>query len=124
MRSDIFKTKTDEELYGLYKEFLEDEQHGFPENSCLGIIKKQYEERFGVNAVLMLQIELTREMADRWFSEHDPNKLFYTFTGELHNDQYILKASNINEAYEIASKKIEGYEDQGWIDNEVTEMIY
>lgn len=75
MRSDIFKTKTDEELYGLYKEFLEDEQHGFPENSCLRIIKKQYEERFGVNAVLMLQIELTREMADRWFSEHEADIL-------------------------------------------------
>ena len=75
MRSEIFKSKTNEELYGLYKEFLEDEKHGFPENSLLGIIKKQYEEQFGANAVLMLQIELTREMAERWFSEHEADIL-------------------------------------------------
>lgn len=35
-----------------------------------GEIKKEYEKDFGVNAVLMLQIELTHTIANRWFIEH------------------------------------------------------
>ena len=42
---------------------------GFSENNELGKIKKEYEKDFGANTVLMLQIELTRTIADRWFAE-------------------------------------------------------
>ena len=33
------------------------------------INNKEYEKDFGANTVLMLQIELTRTIADRWFAE-------------------------------------------------------
>ena len=35
-----------------------------------GKIKKEYEKDFGANTVLMLQIELTHTIANRWFIEH------------------------------------------------------
>ena len=70
MHVNIFETKSDEELVKLYKQFLEAEKlGGFPDDAELGIIKKQYENDFGVNTVIMLQIELTHTIADRWYKE-------------------------------------------------------
>lgn len=71
MHLNIFETKSDEELSVLYGQFLEVEKiSGFPDDNELGKIKKDYEKDFGANAVLMLQIELTHTIANRWFIEH------------------------------------------------------
>ena len=67
----LFETKTKEELLELYSEFLECEKSaGIPEDSKLGKIKTEYEKDFGVNTVLMLQIELTHTIADLWYKEN------------------------------------------------------
>lgn len=69
MHVNIFETKSDEELAELYKQFLEAEKFGgFPNDTELGIIKKQYENDFRAKAVIMLQIELTHSIADRWYN--------------------------------------------------------
>ena len=71
MHVNIFEAKSDEELSVLYGQFLEAEKiSGFPDDNELGEIKKEYEKDFGVDAVLMLQIELTHTIANRWFIEH------------------------------------------------------
>lgn len=71
MHMNIFETKSDEELSVLYGQFLEVEKiSSFPDNNELGKIKKEYEKDFGANTVLMLQIELTHTIANRWFIEH------------------------------------------------------
>lgn len=69
MHVNVFETKSDEELFILYNQFLEAEKGGFTEDNELGKIKRNYDEYFGANAILMLQIELTRTMADRWFNK-------------------------------------------------------
>jgi hypothetical protein len=67
----LFETKTKEELLELYGEFLECEKSfGIPEDSTLGKIKTEYENDFGANTVLMLQIELTHTIADLWYKEN------------------------------------------------------
>lgn len=71
MHTNIFETKTDKELHVLYKQFLEAEKNSaFSEDTELGRIKKEYEKDFGVNTILMLQIELTHTIANRWYNEH------------------------------------------------------
>lgn len=71
MHTNLFETKTDEELHVLYKQFLEAENiGGFPEDNELGRIKKEYEKEFGVKTALMIQIELTHTIANRWYNEH------------------------------------------------------
>ncbi len=71
MHVNIFETKSDEELSVLYGQFLEAEKiSGFSDDNELGEIKKEYEKDFGANTVLMLQIELTHTIANRWFIEH------------------------------------------------------
>lgn len=68
MHVNIFETKSDEELLELYKQFLEAEKlGGFPDNTELGIIKRQYEDDFKANTAFMLQVELTHTIADRWY---------------------------------------------------------
>ena len=68
MHVNIFETKLDEELAVLYGQFLKAEKiAGFPNNNELGKIKREYEKDFGVNTTLMLQIELTHTIADRWY---------------------------------------------------------
>lgn len=70
MHINIFETKSDKELIELYRQFLEAEKlGGFPEDTELGIIKKQYENDFRTNTVIMLQIELTHTIADKWYKE-------------------------------------------------------
>ena len=74
MHINIFEAKSDKELSILYKQFLEAEKTiGFSDDNELGQIKRQYEKDFGVNTVLMLQIELTRAIADRWYTNHIEN---------------------------------------------------
>nr|DAQ24670.1 MAG TPA: hypothetical protein [Caudoviricetes sp.] len=71
MHVNKFETKSDEELSVLYGQFLEAEKiSGFSDDNELGKIKKEYEKDFGANTVLMLQIELTHTIANRWFIEH------------------------------------------------------
>lgn len=71
MHVNIFETKSDEELSVLYGQFLEAEKiSGFSDDNELGKIKKEYEKDFGANTVLMLQMELTHTIANRWFIEH------------------------------------------------------
>lgn len=68
MHVNIFETKSDEELFELYKQFLEAEKlGGFSDDTELGIIKRQYEDDFRTNTVFMLQVELTHTIADRWY---------------------------------------------------------
>nr|DAH72731.1 MAG TPA: kinase [Bacteriophage sp.] len=75
MHVNIFETKSDEELSVLYGQFLEAEKtSGFPDDNELGKIKKEYEKDFGANTVLMLQIELTHTIANRWFKNRTNSK--------------------------------------------------
>lgn len=68
MHVNIFETKSDDELSVLYEQFLEAEKIGsFSDDNELGKIKKEYQEDFGANTMLMLQIELTHTIADRWY---------------------------------------------------------
>lgn len=68
----IFETKSKEELVKLYAEFLEAEKLcGFDPETELGKIKQIYENDFGVNTMLMLQIELTHAIADLWYKENN-----------------------------------------------------
>lgn len=65
----LFESKSDEELRMLYKQFLDAEKIcAFPDNE-LGKIKEKYTEYFGANTTLMLQIELTHTIADRWYRQ-------------------------------------------------------
>lgn len=66
----LFEIKTDDELVELYRQFLDVEKSsGFDESTELGKIKQECEKDFGVNTALMLQIELTHTIADRWYTE-------------------------------------------------------
>lgn len=65
-----FRNKTDEELAMLYRQYKDAETKlGIPDDCELGKIKNEMLERFGANTVLMLQIELTHEIADRWLEK-------------------------------------------------------
>lgn len=64
----IFESKSDNELITLYEQFLDGEaKHGFSYDNDLGRIKLEYEKAYGASAMLMLQVELTRAMASRWY---------------------------------------------------------
>lgn len=68
MHVNIFERKPDDELSVLYEQFLEAEKIGsFSDDNELGKIKKEYQEDFGANTILMLQIELTHTIAARWY---------------------------------------------------------
>ena len=73
MYVNVFEKKSDEELFVLYGQFLEVEKVGFhQEDSELRKIKKYfYDKRFEPDAGLILQIELTHAIADRWFNQHN-----------------------------------------------------
>lgn len=64
----VFELKSDNELITLYEQFLDGEaKHGFSYDNDLGRIKLEYEKAYGASAMLMLQVELTRAMASRWY---------------------------------------------------------
>ncbi len=67
-----FKNKTDTELVLLYRQFKDPESKGGISDDCeLGKIRDEMFDRFGANTVLMLQIELTHEIADRWIERQN-----------------------------------------------------
>lgn len=69
----LFKEKTESELVLLYKQFLESEvNYGIPDNE-LGEIRDEYCKR-QTNGILMMILDLTRTVADRWYSEHNPDE--------------------------------------------------
>lgn len=110
----VFKEKTDEELALLYSQFLEAEKiAAFLLDNELGKIKREYEKDFGANAILMLQIELTRTVTDRWYKEHnkDKTKQLYIvedisrYSGDHSCYKYVVRANNYGEAEEIVKRK-------------------
>lgn len=69
----LFKEKTESELILLYKQFLEaEESGGIPDNE-LGKIRDEYCNR-QTNGILMMLLDLTRTVADKWYSEHKPDE--------------------------------------------------
>lgn len=69
----LFKGKTDSELLLLYKQFLESEKsNGIPDNE-LGKIRDEYCKR-QTNGILMMILDLTRTVADKWYAEHKPEE--------------------------------------------------
>lgn len=70
----LFKEKTESELILLYKQFLESEENnGIPDNK-LGEIRDEYCKR-QTNGVLMMILDLTRVIADRWYAHQNPTYL-------------------------------------------------
>ena len=65
----LFKEKTESELILLYKQFLESEQNGGIPDNELGKIRDEYCER-QTNGLLMMIMDLTRTVADKWYAEH------------------------------------------------------
>lgn len=64
------KAFTNEELFKVYEQFLSFENepiNGIPEYSLLGKLRQEYEEKYGVNCILTMQLELTHEIANRWY---------------------------------------------------------
>lgn len=87
MHVNIFETKSDDELSVLYEQFLEAEKIGsFSDDNELGKIKKEYQEDFGANTMLMLQIELTHTIADRWYKNKKNPVRKYKYKVELSAD--------------------------------------
>lgn len=69
----LFKEKTESELILLYKQFLESEKsNGIPDNE-LGKIRDKYCGR-QTNGILMMILDLTRTLADRWYVDHKPDE--------------------------------------------------
>lgn len=69
----LFKEKTESELILLYKQFLESEKsNGIPDNE-LGKIRDEYCGR-QTNGILMMILDLTRTLADRWYVDHKPDE--------------------------------------------------
>lgn len=114
MHVNVFDTKTDEELILLYNQFLEAEKNGaFPDNTELAKIKMEYEKDFGAKTTLMLQIELTHVIADRWLKEHNKREMKELYIVEdvpkyLEDNssyKYVVKANNYDEAIEMVKNK-------------------
>ena len=114
MHINVFDTKTDEELAELYNQFLAAEKIcAFPDGNELGKIKREYEKDFGANTTLMLQIELTHVIADRWFKEHNKREMKELYIVEdvpkyLEDNssyKYVVKANNYDEAIEMVKNK-------------------
>lgn len=65
----LFKEKTESELTLLYKQFLEAEENGGIPDNELGKIRDEYCGR-QTNGVLMMIMDLTRTVADLWYSKY------------------------------------------------------
>lgn len=68
----LFKEKTESELILLYKQFLESEESGGIPDNEIGKIRHEYCNR-QTNGLLMMIMDLTRTLADAWYSEHKYN---------------------------------------------------
>lgn len=69
----LFKEKTESELILLYKQFLESEESGGIPDNELGKIRDEYCKR-QTNGVLMMILDLTRTVADKWYADHKPEE--------------------------------------------------
>ena len=69
----IFKEKTESELILLYNQFLEAEENGGIPDNELGKIRDEYCGR-QTNGILMMILDLTRTLADRWYVDHKPDE--------------------------------------------------
>lgn len=69
----IFKEKTESELILLYNQFLEAEENGGIPDNELGKIRDEYCGR-QTNGILMMILDLTRTLADRWYANHKPEE--------------------------------------------------
>ena len=114
MHVNVFDTKTDEELILLYNQFLEAEKNGaFPDNTELAKIKREYEKDFGAKTTLMLQIEITQVIAERWLKEHnkrEKKELYIVedvpkYLEDNSSYKYVVKANNYDEAIEMVKNK-------------------
>ena len=65
----LFKEKSESELILLYKQFLDSEESGGIPDNELGKIRDEYCER-QTNGLLMMIMNLTRTVADKWYAEH------------------------------------------------------
>ena len=119
----IFETKTDLELMTLYSEFLDAEKNGgFDKNTELGKIKAEYEKDFGANTVIMIQIELTHTIADRWFkscfkSENDKISVLEEnkkLKEEVNSLKKELSDTKLEMSYMINPNAIGSRNDMGW----------
>lgn len=69
----LFKEKSEVELYFLYQQFLESEETGSIPGNELGQIRDVYCDRSpNGNGVLMMILDLTRVVADRWYHCQNP----------------------------------------------------
>lgn len=72
----IFKEKSETELYFLYQQFLESEETGSIPDNELGKIRDKYcdycDRSPNGNGVLMMILDLTRVIADRWYHRQNP----------------------------------------------------
>lgn len=72
----LFKEKSEVELYFLYQQFLESEETGSIPDNELGQIRDVYCDRSpNGNGVLMMIWDLTRAIADRWYVRQNPIQL-------------------------------------------------
>lgn len=72
----LFKEKSEVELYFLYQQFLESEETGTIPDNELGRIRDEYCDRSpNRNGVLMMILDLTRAIADRWYTHQKPSML-------------------------------------------------
>lgn len=72
----LFKEKSEVELYFLYQQFLESEETGSIPGNGLRQIRNEYCNRApNGNGVLMMILDLTRAIADRWYVHQNPTYL-------------------------------------------------
>lgn len=69
----LFKEKSEVELYFLYQQFLKSEETGSIPDNGLKQIRDEYCNRApNGNGVLMMILDLTRAIADRWYAHQNP----------------------------------------------------
>lgn len=84
----LFKKRTESELILLYKQFLESEQNGGIPDNELGKIRDEYCKR-QTNGILMMILDLTRTVADKWYAEHKPEE-----DSSMNQDDFIVTLQN------------------------------
>lgn len=104
----LFKEKTDAELILLYKQFLESEKNnGIPDNE-LGKMRDEYCSRAtNGNGVLMLILDLTREISDRWYTEHQNSYGMKLPIGTKVRIRQDLKAEALHGGHMVAEEMLE-----------------
>lgn len=71
----LFKEKTESELFLLYKQLLDFEGSGvFEEETELRNIRNKYSQWFGASAVNMVQFDLLHAITDKWYEDHKPEE--------------------------------------------------